>query len=94
MMNMVELLGPALGIPAGTTTMKVSIHEDTAGALILAQKFPPEYMPHRKHYHNKTIWFCEEIVKRGILLLKIDTIKHLGDVFTKGLPRLTFEYLR
>ena len=65
-MDMVESLGPALGIPAGPTTMKVSIHEDNAGALILAQKLPPEYTPHSKHYHTKTIWFREEIVKRGI----------------------------
>ena len=91
---MVESLGPALGIPAGPTTMKVSIHEDNAGALILAQKLPPEYTPCSKHYHTKTIWFHEEIVKRRILLLKIETIEQLGDLFTKGLPRLTFEYLR
>jgi hypothetical protein len=27
-------------------------------------------------------------------LLKIKTAEQLGDIFTKGLPRATFEYLR
>lgn len=40
------------------------------------------------------IRFCEEIYKHRIELLKIDTVEHLGDIFTKGLPRQTFEYLR
>ena len=74
--------------------MKVSVHEDNAGALILAQKLPPEYPPRSKHYHTKTIWFREECVKCGIKLLKIETVEHLGDLFTKGLPKITFEYLR
>ena len=54
MMDMVGSLGPAIGIPAGPTTMKVSVHEDNAGALILVQN-APEYTPCSKHYHNKTI---------------------------------------
>ena len=73
--------------------MHVSIHEDNAGALILAQTLPPGFTPRSKFYAQKTIWFREEIVKRGIFLLKIDTIEQLGDMFTKALPRVTFEYL-
>ena len=73
--------------------MRVSVHEDDADALILAQKLPPEYMPRSKHYHTKTIWFREECVKGGIKLLKFETIEQLGDLFTKGLPKITFEYL-
>eukprot|EP00804_Cyclotella_cryptica_P015831 CCRYP_006343-RA/>CCRYP_006343-RA protein AED:0.03 eAED:-0.02 QI:0/-1/0/1/-1/1/1/0/67 len=45
-------------------------------------------------YAIKTIWFREQIVVRGIRLFKIDTVEQLGDMFTKGLPRPTFEYLR
>jgi len=43
-----------------------------AGAMILAQIIPPEYTPHSKHYANaiKTNWFREQIVKRGIELMK------------------------
>ena len=33
-------------------------------------------------------------MKRKILLLKTATIEHLGDLFTKGIPKGTFEYLR
>ena len=90
-MDMVGSLGPTLGIPAGETTMKVSVHEDNASALVLARKLPPEYTPCSKHYHTKTIWFREECVKRGIKLLKIETIDQLGDLFTKSLPKITFE---
>ena len=34
-------LGKAVRLPIGDTTMNVSIHEDNAGALILAKTFPP-----------------------------------------------------
>ena len=74
--------------------MNVSTHEDSAGALILAETLPPQYTPRSKHCAIKTVWFCEAIVKRGIKLVKIDTIEQLGDIFTKSLPKATFEYLR
>ena len=47
-----------------------------------------------KYHAIKTIWFREEIFKRGIQLIKIDTIDQLGDIFTKGLTKVVFEYLR
>ena len=74
--------------------MKVSVRQDNAGALVLAQKLPPEYTPRSKHYHTKTIRFREACVKRGIKLLKIETVEQLGDLFAKSLPKITFEYLR
>ena len=43
---------------------------------------------------SKTVWFREEIVKRGIELCKIDKVDQLGDVFTKGLTRVAFDCLR
>ena len=92
--QMVEFLGPAVGLTVDATTMHVSIHEDNAGALILADTLPPQYTPHSKHYHLKTIWFRELIKKLLIKLLKIDTVEQLGDIFTKALPRVQFEYLR
>ena len=72
----------------------MSVHEDNVGALILAETIPPQFTPRSKYYAIKTVWFREEIVKRGIKLLKIDTQEQLGDIFTKVLPRATFEYLR
>jgi hypothetical protein len=60
--QMVEFLGPAVGLPVDCTSMHVYIHEDKAGALILADTLPPQYTPWSKHYHIKTTWF-REIIK-------------------------------
>ena len=93
-MDIVSSLGPAVGIPAGETKMKVTIREDNAGALVLAETLPPQFTPRSKHYAIKTVWFREQIVTRGIVLVKIDTVEQLGDMFTKGLGKVPFEYLR
>ena len=74
--------------------MKVSVHKDNSGALVLAEMLPPQFTPRSKYYATKTIWFHEEIHKCGIKLKKIETSEHLGDIFTKGLTQATFEYLR
>ena len=93
-MDMVQSLAVAIGIPAGDVNMRVSVHEDNSGALVLAETLPPQFTPRSKYYATKTIWFREEIYKRGIKLLKIESSEQLGDIFTKGLARATFEYLR
>ena len=72
--------------------MNVPIHEDDAVALIFTKTLPPNFIPRSKCYDSKTIWLCEEINKRGIKLLKIDTVEKMGDIFTKGFPRATLEY--
>ncbi len=92
-MQMVEFLGPAVGLPVDCTSMHVCIHEDNTGALILADTLPPQYTPRSKHYHIKTIWFRELIKKLKIKLVKIETVEQLGDIFTKAFPRVQFEYL-
>jgi len=74
--------------------MNVSIHEDNAGALVLVETLSPQFTTRSKHYAIKTNWLHEQIVLRGIKLLKIDTVKQQGDIFTQGLPRAIFEYLR
>ena len=61
---------------------------------MLAETIPPNFTPRSKWYHAETIWFREQIAKRGIKLVKCPTIDQLGDIFTKGLPRATFEHLR
>ena len=53
----------------------------------------PQFTPRSQYYAAKTIWFWEQIVKLGIKLLKIDTTEQLGDIFTKGLVKTSFEYL-
>ena len=93
--DVVEEMGIAVGLPTeDLATMHVSVHEDNAGALILAETIPPAFTPRSKYYAIKTVWFREELQKRAIKLLKIETVEQLGDIFTKGLPRATFEYLR
>lgn len=94
-MDLVLELGDAIGVPCRDYTwMHVSIHEDNAGALVLAETLPPQFTPRSKHYAIKTIWFREQIQARGIKLCKIETTEQLGDLFTKGLPKPAFEYLR
>ncbi len=47
---------PVDGLLFDGTTMNKSIHEDNAGALILAETLPPRYSQCSKHYHVKMIW--------------------------------------
>ncbi len=75
-------------------SVHLAVHEDNPEALVLAKTLPPQFTPQSKYYAIKTIWFCEEIFKRGIQLLKIDTVKQLGNIFTKGLTQAVFEYLQ
>ncbi len=44
-MDVVQLLAVAVGIPAGDVNMRVSVHEDNSGALVLAETLPPQFMP-------------------------------------------------
>ena len=92
--DIVESVTSSVKLPIGETTMKLSVHEDNSGALVLAKTLPPQFTPRSKYYAIKTIWFREEIHKRCVQLLKIDTVEQLGDIFTKGLVQVTFEYLR
>jgi hypothetical protein len=92
-MDMVSSVTKSVKLSIGKTTMNVSIHEDNSGALVLAKTLPPHFTPRSKYYAIKTIWFREEIFKRDVQLLKIDTAEQLGDIFTNGLTRFVFEYL-
>jgi hypothetical protein len=86
-----DMVSSVTKLPIGKTTMNVSIHEDNSGSLVLAKTLPPQFTPRSKYYAIKTIWFCEEIFKRDVQLLKIDTAEQLGDIFTKGLTCFVFE---
>ncbi len=92
--DMVHSLAEATNLPIGNTTMNVFIHEDNLGALVLAKTLPPQFTPQSKSYAIKTICFFEEIFKRDIQLNKINTVKQLGGIFTKGLTRAVFKYLQ
>ena len=92
--DMVNDLAQSVGLQSVEVNMNISVHEDNSGALVLAEMLPPQFTPRSKHYAIKTIWFREQIQTRGIRLVKIDTKEQLGDIFTKGLAQLAFEYLR
>jgi hypothetical protein len=91
-MDMVSSVTKSGKLLIGRTTMNISIHEDNSGALVLPKNLPPQFTPQSKYYTIKTIWFCEEIFKRDVQLHKINTVKQLGDIFTKGLTRFVFEH--
>ncbi len=91
--DMVESVTCLVNLPIGETILQLSVHEDNSGALVLAKTLPPKFTPRIKYYASKTIWFREGIHKRCIKLLKINSVKQLGDIFTKGLVQVTFEYL-
>ncbi len=59
--DMVKSLAVAVSLPTGDVNMKVSVHEDNLGALVLAEMLPPQFTPRSKYYAIKRIWFCEEI---------------------------------
>ena len=93
--DMVESVTRQVNLPIGETTMKLSVHEDNIGAFVLVKTLPQQFTPRSEYYDIKTIWFCEEIQhKCCVQLLKIDTVEQYGDIFTKGLVQVTFEYLR
>ncbi len=48
-MNMVQLLAVAVVIPAVDVNMRVSVHEDNSGALVLAKTLPPQFTPCSKY---------------------------------------------
>ena len=58
---MVESVTSQVNLPIGETTMKLSVHEDNSGALMLVKTLPPQFTPRSKYYAIKTIWFREEI---------------------------------
>ena len=55
--DMVQSLAVAVGRQTVVVNMKVSVHEDNSGALVLAETLPPQFTPRSKYYAIKTIWF-------------------------------------
>ena len=95
LIEMVKELSGAAGLPlGGPPQMKITLHEDNSGALILAKTIPPEFTPRSKFYALKTIWFREQIAILGIEVIKVDTKLQWEDICTKMPPVVTFEFLR
>ena len=74
-MDIVSESGNAVGLETeDMVLMHVLIHEDNAGALVLAETIPPQCTPRSKYYTIKMVWVREEMQKRGVKLLKIKTL--------------------
>ncbi len=74
--------------------MHVKVHEDNVGTLILGKLEPGRIIPCSKHYAVKYHWFHEQIGPRGVDLVKIATQDQLGDLFTKGLVKISFKQMQ
>ena len=73
---MVTSVGTYVGLPTkAITSMCGSIHEDNIGARLLEQTLLPQFTPKSNYYATNSVWFCEDILKFGVKLLKIDTKK-------------------
>lgn len=70
------------------------VHRDNAGALALLTTPPPQFTHCSKHYTIKPNWFCEQLIARDIVVVKIDTKEQRGDIFTKLLREVIFKYLQ
>ena len=94
-MDLVQEMGTFFDLPIkDRARFHVRIHEDNVGALTLGKLEPRQMTPCSKHYSIKYHWIREQIESRGVDLVKIATKEQHGDIFTKGLGRVTFEYLR
>ena len=56
------------------------MHEENTDALVLIEKIPPQFTPTSNNYVTTTIYPREEIFKRGIKTVNIDTFEHMGDL--------------
>jgi hypothetical protein len=95
--DIVKELSASVGLTKDfTSKIHVHIHEDNVGALTLGKLEPRRMTPRSKHYAIKYHWFREKVEDKAnkIELVKIDTKNQLGDIFTKGLTKDSFEYLR
>jgi hypothetical protein len=94
---MVRELSKSVGLDDNfISKLHIKIHEDNSGALNLANLEPNRMTPRSKHYAIKYHWFREYVFDKAnrVQIVKVDSKNQLGDIFTKGLPAPTFEYLR
>ncbi len=88
-----EICSALLLHPPKTAQMHIKIHDDNVRTLILGQLEPRQMTPRSKHYAAKYHWFCEHLAPCKIQLVEIATKDQLGDLFTNGLNKVSFENL-
>jgi hypothetical protein len=97
LVSLIRELSPAVSLDDSfTSNIHCKVHEDNIGALTLGRLEPHRMTPHSKHYAIKYHWFHDKVAdpSQRISLVKIDTKNQLGDLFTKGLPHVSFVHLR
>ena len=55
-MHLADMLAKHYDLEHVETQMNVTLFEDNAGALVLANTLPPEFTHRSKFYHIETIW--------------------------------------
>ena len=92
--DLVKRVGNALGLEhMCKTTFKCTDHEDNQACQTLANLEPGRQTPRSKFFDNKVHWFREHL-SPGITVVRVDTTRQVGDIFTKPLTREPFERLR
>ena len=103
--GLTKTVAKGLGISQDCVTdFATTVWEDNNGALTLANLEPGQATARSKSYDSKVHWFRQHITRDGedaaegkrdgIYVCKVDTELQKADIFTKCLPRETFEHLR
>jgi hypothetical protein len=53
-----------------------------------------QFTPRSRHYCVKLHHFKSYVKSGELVIRKVDTKENVADIFTKALPRPTYEYLR
>lgn len=96
--SLVKVISKGCGIErACETSFRTTVWEDNNGALTLANLDPGQQTPRSKHYDCRVHWFRSHLNSSGpdpIVVEKVESALQLADLFTKPLPRETFQKLR
>ena len=92
LLDLIKEMEKFFGLPSEKPEVKCKLFEDNNGALELARA--PKYRPRTKHIAIKYHHFREHVKKGLISINAIDTKEQIADIFTKGLPGISFKYLR
>ena len=81
-------------IDASRISLISKAYEDNEAARYIATSDPPKLTARNKHWNIKHHWFRSHLSPDGIQVMPISTTEQLADIFTKSLPRVTFEKFR
>ena len=75
-----------------TRIRTLEVYEDNTGCIVLATT--DKYRPRTKHLAIKWHHFKDQVKNGNVKVTKVDTSLNWADIFTKPLPKLTFETIR